>query len=1290
MHPNPVAAASAQALPSSESEDLEDDDVEELEDSSADEVEEGRAKPAPATPGASLRRLVRGDQRQGPGAAASTSTTRVDEELLLSSMSKLGLGSKPAKGPAAQPAAPPNRPASIFATSSRAPTTGAGGITAADHRARILAAESNVISDSGSDSQSESDGEGDGCNPYFRRRRPESPAAAEGPASDQSYGAQGASVLSSGSAAAAAKAPEAGSLVLGKEGQYVLNAAVFQKLFPHQIEGVKWLWGLYERGMGGILGDDMGLGKTMQCSAFLAGLLGSKLGRRILVVAPKTLLPHWLKELAVCGLGSVSREYLGSSESERSAALRSVLGPYGRGVLVTTYGMVQHNASSLAAGEWDMMLLDEGHKIKNPKMKLVAELKKLKPKVHIIISGTPIQNNLMEMHALFDFTTPGLLGDAAYFKKAYERPITKGLDKDATAEERRKGADLAAALRVKTTEFFLRREKKDVLPETSAPSAEASGGGRQSSGETGGGSSGAEDSGTQSGSQRGAGSQAGGAKVRGLPRKNDLVVWMQLTAMQLKWYRRLLNSDSVKNVLNEKASPLAAITMLKKMCDHPALISKNAAKEAIQGAHKWAKDTSRGRKGGRSVAGRGRPRSSLDDFIVDSDEDEEEEEEGSSDEAEEASGSDSDGAGPSGRRPAALDGALDAELEAGALGDQRSLDRELLRELKEAGPDASCKTAFVLALLERLHGAGHRTLVFSQSKVMLSILEAGVKQMRLDFCRIDGDVASAEERQALVSRFQNSKTIPVFLLTSQVGGLGLTLTAADRVIIVDPAWNPSIDNQSVDRAYRMGQTRDVVVYRLITCGTVEEKIYRKQVFKGGLSKTGTEDGIQFRYFTQTELRDLFTLKDEELKESKTQRHLHDLHAHQRNATPELTAHLQELTAMQGVAGIHDHNLLFTQRPAEPAPTAAEGAKLAALHDKAGLSAVDQLTGFMGNLSVRGQPFPGPGQAQGQDWELRLDFKLRAALTQARNRAAAADSQHNSAVETLQSAAMRKLSDGGAKIREHLAEQARQAEQAKADLAQLETALRESLGLGPTGSDSDGGSAGGPAAVPGGSSAGQREGSGPRPSGSGGAPLCPGGKGASSSSYGGAAPSGGAGPGGGPTRAPGVGFPSQRPVSSSGAGGSGPSFQGSPPPPPPPRADPGPALPARPHGPPQQAPPPPPPPALAPGTAPVPQPAPSSGTASAGPSRPTHSGGGSIGFGMGLAARRRAAGSSGGAGSSGRPPAAAGQALDLTQGPEGSVGGRAPSASASFVTADSVPDDEGGDEATSAVIDLVTP
>ncbi|GFH08860.1 uncharacterized protein HaLaN_03895 [Haematococcus lacustris] len=137
---------------------------------------------------------------------------------------------------------------------------------------------------------------------------------------------------------------------------------------------------------------------------------------------------------------------------------------------------------------------------------------------------------------------------------------------------------------------------------------------------------------------------------------------------------------------------------------------------------------------------------------------------------------------------------------------------------------------------------------------------------------------------------------------AQVGGLGLTLTAANRVVIVDPSWNPSVDNQAVDRAYRIGQTRNVVVYRLITCGTVEEKIYRKQVFKGGLSRAGTEEGAQFRYFTQQQLRDLFQVTSEGLLASDTQRLLHQHHAAQRLSDPDLDQHLHFLTSLEGYTG----------------------------------------------------------------------------------------------------------------------------------------------------------------------------------------------------------------------------------------------------------------------------------------------------------------------------------------------------------------------------------------------------
>ncbi|MEW5317269.1 MAG: hypothetical protein WDW38_008580 [Sanguina aurantia] len=542
---------------------------------------------------------------------------------------------------------------------------------------------------------------------------------------------------------------------------FVLAPAVATKLFPHQRTGLSWLWSLHLSKQGGILGDDMGLGKTMQCAAFIAGMLESGLAQRVLIVAPKTLLLHWEKELAVCGVGRLTHGFYGSSESERASSLAAV--SRRGGVLLTTYGMVQHNSGQLrqagvarcssklvplkhtslvAAAAWDMMFLDEGHKVKNPRMKLVAALQEIPVVMRVIISGTPVQNNLMELHALFDFCCPGLLGERRTFKQGQQ-----------------------------------------------------------------------------------------------------------------------LDSD--------------------------------------------------------------------DDFIDDGDSD-------SGSEDSDDSGSSSEGghtqqAKDSHKRPQGVQWDMS----------QGGIEASLMKELEQRGADASCKTAFVLAMLPVLFAEGHRTLIFSQSVVMLNILQAGVVAQGLRFCRIDGSLSKPEDRQEQVRLFQTTPGIAVFLLTSQVGGLGLTLTAADRVIIIDPAWNPSVDNQAVDRAYRIGQTRDVVVYRLITCGTVEEKIYRKQVFKGGLSRTGTEEGVQFRYATVTTsttfsndsvnhvvpLRDLFKVTDEGLASSETQKQLHTLHASQRKASAELQEHLTFLATLEGYAGISDHDLLFSTRPQEEVHTAEQGRAL---------------------------------------------------------------------------------------------------------------------------------------------------------------------------------------------------------------------------------------------------------------------------------------------------------------------------------------------------------------------------
>nr|XP_039265897.1 DNA excision repair protein ERCC-6-like isoform X4 [Styela clava] len=226
--------------------------------------------------------------------------------------------------------------------------------------------------------------------------------------------------------------------------------------------------------------------------------------------------------------------------------------------------------------------------------------------------------------------------------------------------------------------------------------------------------------------------------------------------------------------------------------------------------------------------------------------------------------------------------------------------------------EESGKLQFLLELLKRLREEGHRTLIFSLSRKMLNMIHRILLNNKFKVMRLDGTVSKLSERELRVKKFQQDSSYDVFLLTTQVGGVGLTLTAADRVVIYDPSWNPATDAQAVDRIYRIGQEKNVVVYRLITCGTVEEKIYRRQIFKDSIIKQSTGDNKDpYRYFTNHELKELFQL--ESTTESVTQRQLEDLHQQQRCLDPILEEHLAYLHTLP-IFGVSDHDLMFSQDP----------------------------------------------------------------------------------------------------------------------------------------------------------------------------------------------------------------------------------------------------------------------------------------------------------------------------------------------------------------------------------------
>jgi SNF2 family DNA or RNA helicase len=177
----------------------------------------------------------------------------------------------------------------------------------------------------------------------------------------------------------------------------------------------------------------------------------------------------------------------------------------------------------------------------------------------------------------------------------------------------------------------------------------------------------------------------------------------------------------------------------------------------------------------------------------------------------------------------------------------------------------SAKMLLLDKILQEWRRQGHKVLVFCQGTQMLSVLERFTR----DVCgyptmRMDGST-DVKKRQLLISRFNFgpiSNTF-LFLLTTRVGGVGVNLTGATRVVIFDPDWNPSTDAQARERAWRLGQTKPVTVYRLIVSGTIEEKIYHRQIFKQFLTNKVLHDPSQRRFFKESDLRDLFTLQDED-------------------------------------------------------------------------------------------------------------------------------------------------------------------------------------------------------------------------------------------------------------------------------------------------------------------------------------------------------------------------------------------------------------------------------------------
>ncbi|PVC71614.1 DEAD/DEAH box helicase [Streptomyces sp. CS081A] len=467
-------------------------------------------------------------------------------------------------------------------------------------------------------------------------------------------------------------------------------------LRDYQLRGLAWLDLMTSLGLGGCLADDMGLGKTVTLIA-----LHLRRARRAptLVVCPASLLGNWQREVRKFAPDVPVRRFHGTDRD---------LDGTGGGFVLTTYGTLRTSAARLAAHEWGMVVADEAQHVKNPFSATARALREIPAPARVALTGTPVENNLSELWALLDWTTPGLLGPLKAFRSRHARAVENHEEiEHAEAVER-----LARLVRP----FLLRRRKSDpgIVPE--------------------------------------------------LPPKTESDHPVPLTREQASLYEATVRETMARIEESEgmarRGLVMKLLTSLKQICNHPAQFLREEA--------------------------------------------------------------------PRGPGTARLTG-------------------------------RSGKLALLDELLDTILAEDGSVLVFTQYVSMARLLADHLAARGIPAQLLHGGTPVAE-RERMVDRFQDGE-VPVFLLSLKAAGTGLNLTRAGHVIHYDRWWNPAVEEQATDRAYRIGQTQPVQVHRLIAEGTVEDRISDMLRAKRALADAVLGSGeAALTELTDRELADLVSLR----------------------------------------------------------------------------------------------------------------------------------------------------------------------------------------------------------------------------------------------------------------------------------------------------------------------------------------------------------------------------------------------------------------------------------------------
>ncbi|RQW10883.1 DEAD/DEAH box helicase [Paenibacillus rhizophilus] len=512
-------------------------------------------------------------------------------------------------------------------------------------------------------------------------------------------------------------------------------ASLNAELRPYQLEGYSWLVFLRRFGLGACLADDMGLGKTVQLISYLLRVKEDFMDRPegprpSLIICPTSVLGNWQKELNRFAPSLSVMLHYGSGRLG-GEGFHAAAG--GSDIVLTSYATAALDQELLAGCTWSALCLDEAQNIKNAQTKQSLAVRSFPALHRIALTGTPIENRLAELWSIYDFITPGFLGPLRAFQERFINPIEKEGDAKRTAD-----------LRQLVKPFMLRRKKKDPAIQLD------------------------------------------------LPDKNEMKTYVHLTAEQAALYDQTVNELMSKmnklEGIQRKGAILAALTRLKQLCDHPLLITKEAAPN---------EETSYA----------------------------------------------------------------------------EPIDTGLLIE-------RSAKLERLLAMVKELRDEGERCLIFTQYVGMGLMLQRVLREELHEPVLYLNGSTSKSARDRMIEDFQAGRealVIPggtsaasspekrqqpcIFILSLKAGGVGLNLTAANHVFHFDRWWNPAVENQATDRAYRMGQTRDVQVHKFISLGTLEERIDEMLETKQQLSDsiiTSSEGWIT--ELSTDALKDLFALR----------------------------------------------------------------------------------------------------------------------------------------------------------------------------------------------------------------------------------------------------------------------------------------------------------------------------------------------------------------------------------------------------------------------------------------------